>query len=169
MRSLYFGIAVLAVLFCTSASADDARDEAVKRDRKQITGKWQITALEKGGNKSKSEDLKKLTVVNQDDGTWSLRSEDKEISRGRSTLDPAKKPRSIDLVPTEGGGKGERLCGIYELNDITRKLCFAPAGKDRPTEFSTTPENQHILVSFRRVKDERTGQQSEEGETDESR
>ena len=65
-----------------------------------------------------------------------------------------KKPKTIDFTPTEGGGKGDQYLGIYELGEKTRKLCFAPSGKDRPTEFSSTPENQHILVTFERVKSE---------------
>jgi uncharacterized protein (TIGR03067 family) len=106
------------------------------------------------GNKAKDEDAKKITVVNGDDGTWSIRSEGKEISKGTSTFDPTKKPKTIDFTPTDGGGKGDHFLGIYLLGKNARKLCFGPAGKDRPTEFSSTPENQHILVEFERVKSE---------------
>ena len=42
------------------------------------------------------EDAKKLTVVNGSDGTWNLRSEGKEISKGTSTIDPI----GIKLVST---------------------------------------------------------------------
>ena len=53
-----------------------------------------------------------------------------------------KKPKTIDFTPTDGGGKGEQFFGIYQLRKDTRKLCFAPAAKDRPKEFSSTPENE---------------------------
>ena len=92
------------------------------------------------------------TVVNGDDGTWSVRSEGREISKGTSTFDPTKKPKTIDFTPTEGGGKGDQFLGLYQLQKNTRKLCFAPAGKGRPMGFSSTPENQHLLVTFERVK-----------------
>jgi uncharacterized protein (TIGR03067 family) len=75
-----------------------------------------------------------------------------EISKGTSTFDPTKKPKTIDFTPTEGEGKGNLYLGIYELGENTRKLCFAPAGKERPTEFSSTPSNEHILVTFEREK-----------------
>ena len=42
--------------------------------------------------------------------------------------------------------------GIYELGEKSRKLCFALPGKDRPTEFSSAPGSEHILVTFERVK-----------------
>ena len=91
-------------------------------------------------------------MVNGPDGTWSLRDEDKEISKGISTFDPTKKPKTIDFTPTVGDDKGVRFLGIYELGENTRKLCFAPKGKDRPTEFSSIPGSQYILVEFQREK-----------------
>jgi uncharacterized protein (TIGR03067 family) len=132
----------------------DAKDEAIKKDRKQIEGTWRLVALEVDGNKAKEEDAKKLTVVNGSDGTWSLRSEDKEISKGTSTIDPTSKPKTIDFIPTEGQGKGNQYAGIYESGEKTRKLCFAPVGKDRPTEFSSMPGSHYILVVFEREKAE---------------
>jgi uncharacterized protein (TIGR03067 family) len=152
MRYSLFGLLVVGMLLTTTASADDAKGEAIKKDRKRIEGSWQVTALTINGNKAKGEDAKKITVVNGDDGTWSVRSEGKEISKGTSTFDPTQKPKTIDFTPTESGGKGDQFLGIYQLGKNNRKLCFAAAGKDRPTEFSSTPENQHILVTFERVK-----------------
>jgi uncharacterized protein (TIGR03067 family) len=91
-------------------------------------------------------------VVNGDDGTWSLRSEGNEVAKGTSTIDPTKNPKTIDLLAIGGEGNGERYLGIYELGEKTRKLCFAPAGKNRPTEFLSTAANEHILVTFEREK-----------------
>ena len=154
MRYSLFSLLIVGTLLTTIASADHAQNEAIKKDRKRIEGTWKITALETNGNKSKDEDVKKLTVVNGDDGTWSVRPEGKEISKGTSTFDPTQKPKTIDFTPTEGGGKGDQFLGVYELRKNVRKLCFAPSGKARPTEFSSTAENQHILVTFERVKSE---------------
>jgi uncharacterized protein (TIGR03067 family) len=142
----------LLTAIATIATADDAKDEAIKKDRKQIEGTWRVIALEDNGNKAMDEDAKKLTAVNGSDGTWSLRAEDKEISKGTSTIDPTKKLKTIDFTPTEGEGKGKLYLGIYKLGEKTRKLCFAPPGKERPTEFSSTPGSEHILVTFEREK-----------------
>ena len=145
-------IGVLLSLLISSAVADDAKDEAIKKDRKKIEGTWRIVALEINGNKPGDEDARKLTVVNGADGTWSLRSEGQEINKGTSTIDPTKTPKSIDITPIEGDTKGDQHLGIYELGETTRKLCFAPPGKPRPTEFSSTPGSDHILVTFQREK-----------------
>lgn len=142
---------VLAVIGALS-SADDIKDEAVRKDRRQIEGTWRIVALEINGNQSNEEDARKLTVVNSSDGTWSLRSEDGEICKGTSTIDPGKKPKTIDFKPTTGESKDQLHLGIYELGEKTRKLCFAPPGQDRPTAFTSTPGSEHILVTFEREK-----------------
>ncbi len=155
MRSSFFGFLVVEVLLATMvalASAGDAKDEAIKKDRKQIEGTWRVVAVVVNGDKAKEEDAKKLTVVNGSDGTWSLRSEDKEISKGTSTIDPTKKPKTIDFTVTEGGGKGNQHLGIYEPGEKSRKLCFTPPGKERPTEFFSTPGSEYILVMFEREK-----------------
>ena len=148
----YLFVGFLLTAIGMIASADDTKDELIRKHHKQMEGTWRIVALEINGNKAKKEDAGKLTVVNGADGTWSLRSEDDEISKGTSTIDPTKKPRTIDFTPTEGGGKDNLYPGIYELGEKTRKLCFAPPGMERPTEFSSTPGSEHILVTFEREK-----------------
>ena len=99
-------------------------------------------------------DARKLTVVNGSDGTWSLRSEGNEISRGTSTFDPTQKPKHIDFTPTIGDVKDKLHLGIYELGDDVRKLCFAPAGEDRPRGFSSESGSGNILVRFERAQAE---------------
>src|SRR5687768_2977251 len=138
VRSMFVVILLTAVAGIASA-ADDAKDEAIKNDRKQIEGTWRVVALEIDGNKAMDEDAKKLSVVNGSDGTWSLRSEGQVISKGTSTFDPTKKPKTIDFTVTEGEGIGNQYGGIYELGEKTRKLCFAPPSKERPTEFASAP------------------------------
>jgi uncharacterized protein (TIGR03067 family) len=153
MKNLVFGFLVVGVLIsaiAAIASAGDHKDVAIKKDRKQIEGTWRVVALEVDGNKSMEADIKKLSVVNGSDGTWSLRSEDQEISKGTSTFDPTMKPKTIDFTVTGGEGNGNRHLGIYELGENARKLCFAALGKERPTEFSSTVANQQILVTFER-------------------
>ena len=155
MRNHFFGLLFVGVLLTAvvaRAFADEAQDEAIKKDRKLIEGTWRVVALEVDGNKSMEEDAKKITVVNGSDGTWSLRVEGNEISKGTSTIDPAKKPRTIDFTATAGEGIGQQYPGIYELGEKTRKLCFAPPGKARPTEFASTPGSEHLLLTLEREK-----------------
>jgi uncharacterized protein (TIGR03067 family) len=136
----------------TIALADDAKEAAIKNDRKQLAGSWRVVECVIDGSKLPDEDARKLTVVSGTDGTWSLRSEDEEMSKGTSAIDPTKKPKTIDFTKTEGDGKGDQYLGIYEIGKTTRKLCFVPAEKERPTEFSSTSGSGRFLVVFERVK-----------------
>ena len=156
LKKSIFGFLFLGALLAAIgaiATADDAKDEAIKKDRNQIEGTWKVVALEVDGNKASDEDARQLSVVNGSDGSWSLFSEGKKISKGTSTFDPTRKPKTIDFTPTEGEGIGNQYLGIYELGENTRKMCFAPPGKPRPTEFSTMSGTEHILVTFERDKD----------------
>jgi uncharacterized protein (TIGR03067 family) len=146
-----FGVGLLVATLTLMASADETKDAAIKKDRQQLAGTWRIVTLEVNGNKAKEEDAKKLTVVNGPDETWVLLSEGKEIGKGTNELDPTKTPKTIDLTVTDSDGQTKVYPGIYELGEKTRKLCFAPAGKDRPAELASTASgNEHILVVFER-------------------
>jgi uncharacterized protein (TIGR03067 family) len=145
---------VLVATGALLAATDDAKEEAIKKDRNQIKGTWRVIALEINGNKTSEEDARKLTVINGSDGTWSLHSEGQEICKGTSTIDPTRKPKTIDFTITEGQGQGNQHVGIYELGQKTRKLCFVGPGKERPTEFESTPGSERILVTFEREKAE---------------
>ena len=146
------GFASLFVVTSLTAAGDD-KDKAIKEDRKEYEGTWQVVSLEVDGNKSAEEDAKKVTVVNEADGKWAIEVEGKIIARGTSQIDPTKKPRAADLTVTEGDGKGQTVLGIYEFADDTRKVCLGQPGKDdRPTEFSSTAGGGHILAVLKRVK-----------------
>ena len=47
MRYSLFGLLVTGILITTTASADDAKDEAIKKDRKRIEG---VSSEKVGGN-----------------------------------------------------------------------------------------------------------------------
>jgi len=148
MKSLFSTAMMFGLLVVSSLLASDEKEKAIQADRKQIEGTWQIIALEVNGNKASEADAKRLIVVNGNDGTWKLSHDGKEISRGTSTFDPLQKPKTIDFTITEGESKGQSFLGIYEFGGKTRKLCFAPPGKPRPTQFVSEAGSEHALVTF---------------------
>ena len=147
----FLGFALLFVIPSLTAAGDD-KDKAIKEDRKEYEGTWQVVSLEVDGNKSAEEDAKKITVINDADGKWAIEVEGKVIARGTSEIDPTKKPRTVDLMVTEGDGKGQTALGIYEFGEDSRKVCLAPAGKARPAKFSSTAANGHVLAVLKRMK-----------------
>jgi len=161
MKSMHrFTMSVILVFaaLTTSAGADDAVKEAIAKDRAMIQGKWTLVALVVDGKESKEEDARRLTVVNRADGTWSLWSEGEVVTEGTSTIDPLKKPKTIDFHVIENGKKSDTYRGIYQLRKNRRKLCFAPEGEDRPTKFNSKAGSDHILVTFQRDRDKATSE-----------
>lgn len=151
MKPVRFGLLLVGFMI-TVATADDPKRDVIKKDQQQIQGTWRIIELVVNGNPAKEQDARKLTVINGSDGTWSLRSDSKEISKGISKVNPSEKPKTIDFTPTVGDTKDKLHLAIYKLSNNSRSLCFAPPGKDRPTKFRSEPGSGHILVKFERVK-----------------
>lgn len=161
MKSLFLGLSLVGAILmvvATIAVADDAKEAAIKKDREQLAGTWRVVAVEENGKDfikvyGKLFTVDKLfTVINGADGSWSFLEDGREISKGISTIDPTKKPKTIDFTVTDGNGKGNKHKGIYELGEKTRNLLFAQEGKERPTEFSSAPGSGIILVTFEREK-----------------
>lgn len=153
---LYARFALTAAItlagFGSLLAADDAKEEAIKKDRVKYFGEWSVVALEVDGNQVKEQDAKKFTVVNGADGTWSIAADGAIMVQGTSEIDPTKQPKTVDLTVTTGESKGETLLGIYEFGDDTRKVCFAQAGKERPAEFSSPAGSGRILALLKRIK-----------------
>ena len=145
------GIGWFVAMVALVAAADSTKDEAIKKDGARYEGTWRVVSLEVNGNKTPEEDAKKITVINHAD-TWIVMAEGNEVAKGTSKIDPTKKPKTIDFTPTEGNDQGKVFLGIYEIEGNARKLCFAPSGKDRPTEFASKPGSEHFLVVFERAK-----------------
>ena len=152
MTCMRLSYLVVCLLFGLSSgiATGNAQEEAIKNERKKFEGTWRVASLEVNGEKSHPEDLKNIRVVNGNDGTWSIRVNGEEVTKGTSQIDPTKKIKTIDFTPTVGDDKGKQFRGIYELGDNTRKLCFATAEKGRPTDFSANPGSDRWLVQFER-------------------
>ena len=145
-----FGVGLLFVGGPLLAGGE-AKDEAVKKDRKRYEGTWQVVSLEVDGKKVPEEDAKKITVINEADGRWAIEVEGKVAARGTSEIEPAKKPKAVDWMVTEGESSGKTALGIYRFGEDTRTVCLAQPGKDRPTEFAAPPGSGHVLAVLKRV------------------
>jgi uncharacterized protein (TIGR03067 family) len=72
--------------------------------------------------------------------------------KGMHKLDPTKDPKQIHAVRPQGPHPGETIKGISKLDGDNDKVCFAEAGKDRPTQFSTTGGGGHRLIVMKHEK-----------------
>jgi uncharacterized protein (TIGR03067 family) len=66
-------------------------------------------------------------------------------------LDPAQKPKAIDMLFPDGTNLPKVGKGIYKLDGETFVLCRAQSTDGaRPTEFGTWPNTGYFLVTWKR-------------------
>ena len=125
--------------------------DAVKTEMAKLDGSWSMVSGEANGQampKDMVNDGKRVAK----DGETSIAFGGQIFFKAKFTVDPTKKPKSIDYVMTEGLTKGKTQFGIYELDGDTVKFCFAAPGKDRPTEFAAKEGSQCTLSVWKRDK-----------------
>jgi len=122
----------LATLSISLARA--AEDEAVKKDLAQLQGEWTMVSASADGQSMSEDMLKQMKRVCKGDEI-TVTMGDQVFLKAKITIDPSKKPKTIDYDMTEGFSKGKKQLGIYELNGDTFKACFNSPGAERPTEF----------------------------------
>jgi uncharacterized protein (TIGR03067 family) len=139
---------VLTVPGETGARAGDKA--GVEKELKKFQGIWTFESVEAGGKEVPAAEFKGMTVTFEGD-KYTVKKGDEIIQVGTQKLDPSKSPKAFDVAVAEGLNKGAVMLGIYEINGDTLKVCFDPEGKKRPTEFTSAPGSQ-ILVVHKRVK-----------------
>ncbi|MEO2091338.1 MAG: TIGR03067 domain-containing protein [Gemmataceae bacterium] len=145
-----------AVLFAAAAGLTAAPVPKEKKDVKDedaIQGSWKIESFDAGGNgpgAPPKEMLDQMRFVFKKDGKLSVGGGPGGQGRdGEYKLDPAAKPKTIDLI-----SDGRTAPGIYELDGDTFKLCMSEGQNAiRPTEFKAGGMRT-VVVTFKRVKDE---------------
>jgi uncharacterized protein (TIGR03067 family) len=142
--ALLIGLATAAI---SVASAED--NEAVKKDLAQLQGEWSMVSGTADGQAMPEEMVKEMKRVCKGDQTTTTMG-GQVFMKAKITLDPSKKPRTIDYEMTEGFTKGKKQLGIYELDGDTFKSCFAAPGADRPTQFTSKPGEHRTLSLWRR-------------------
>ena len=144
------GLAIVGVLAASLLLAADSKDDAAKKELDKFTGTWKAVSIVEDGKEVAKDEAEKvsLTVKGED---YTFRRGDVVIE-GTHKLDPSKTPKTIDAVRNTGPDKGKPILGIYELTDDTFKVCFAPAGKDRPTEFASKAGSGARLIVMKREK-----------------
>src|SRR5205814_1311594 len=140
---------LLLQMFLSLAIVMTLRAEDKPNDAKDIQGTWLPVKAELRGAPMKDDLLKKI-ILKLDGGKYEVMAEN--LDKGTYTINPAVKPRTIDILGTEGPNVGKKIPAIYELKGDTLRICYGLGGGPRPTEFTSPSGTQNFLVTYKRKK-----------------
>ena len=146
MRAHLLAAVAVGLLISAGAPAGEG-----KKDKAALQGVWKVVTIEERG-KSKEDNEGHEVVFKGDEFT--LKRGDSTLIKGKFKLDPAKKPKQIDLEITEekGNNVDKKAEGIYALEKDQLKLCIVePGGGARPTEFSAPEGTKQVVVTLKRA------------------
>lgn len=143
---------VFVLLSSALLVAADAKDDAVKKELKQLQGEWHILSFENAGTKASEEQLRAVKAVIDKDGKMTVIRDGEKFVEAKMTFDPSKDPKTFDAEYTEGDLKGQKVKGIYELKDDKLRTCRSMPGKDRPTKFEAGADSGNIMIVYQRIK-----------------
>jgi uncharacterized protein (TIGR03067 family) len=139
---------VLAVMIAVLSVG--ALSGADPKDAQGMDGTWLPSVAELGGEAYPEKVLKTMKLVVKGDA-YTVTVGD-VTDKGTVKLDAAAKPKTLDIMGTDGPNKGKTILAIYERDGDTLKVCYDLSGKNRPTEFKTTKGTQLFLVTYKRDK-----------------
>jgi len=138
--------ALILAGFSYLTTAGEGKDAAVKKDLKTLQGTWKTSEENRAGIQSIRFDGDKVVVTFNGN----------ETATGIATIDPTKKPKTIDIKVTGGtvkeaeNDKGKTSLGIYEFDDGKLRWHANKPGEDeRPKSFEKAT---HALMVFEREK-----------------
>jgi uncharacterized protein (TIGR03067 family) len=146
MPMLLRPIVVLTLVLSFALTARGGDD----KDGDTIQGTWLPATAELGGKQFPDEVRKSIKLVVKDD-RYTV-TVGKQVDQGTAKLNPAAKPKELDITGTEGPNKGKTILAIYERDGDTLRVCYDLSGKSRPTEFKTREDTQLFLVTYKREK-----------------
>jgi len=137
------------MLVLGSALAGDAQPKDAKPldDLARLQGTWEFTTLEIDGQKMPPQMLlgSRIEVAGNNFTTYTGAT----VYKGIVKIDPSQKPKTIDMIFSEGPEKGTTALGIYELDGDHWKLCLTIANRERPKEFATKPNSGLALETLK--------------------
>lgn len=141
-------IGLLAIILSPAWAADN---EGVKKDLAQLQGEWSMVSGSAEGQPMPDELRKQMKrVCKGDEATTTMGGQ--MFIKAKITIDPSKKPKTIDYQMTDGFTKGKRQLGIYEVDGDTFKSCFSKPGAARPADFTSKPGDGLTVSVWKREK-----------------
>jgi len=124
-------------------------DDATQGD-KDLDGMWEATAT--------THDAQDRNAPMVGKGVWTIAGDtlttkagDMDARKATIKVDASKTPKTLDLTPQDGPDKGKTYLCVYTLKGDDLRICFADAGKDRPTEIAAKFGSGWTIVALKRA------------------
>jgi uncharacterized protein (TIGR03067 family) len=119
--------------------------DANASDLVKMQGDWMATSMTQSGIKLSEDDTQAhfRTVAGQ---KYSVFRYSKVIGHGTFLIDATKSPKTIDSMPVVSQGKPKPILGIYDFDGDRLRICNAPPGKPRPTDFEIKAGSNHTRI-----------------------
>lgn len=112
-----------------------------------IDGIWVPVSAELSGKSFPDEVLKTIKMVVK--GDKFLVTVGDSPDSGELKFNNTAKPKTIDILGTEGPNKGKTFLAIFERDGDTMRMCYDLSGAARPKEFKTAENTQLFLVTYK--------------------
>jgi uncharacterized protein (TIGR03067 family) len=130
----------------TPGAATPAPDDDPDRDRERLQGTWKTIEMVIEDRRIPIAAFEGRRIIIIED-KYVVVQKDRTLRRGALRIDPSATPKQIDTLPADGPNAGTASKGIYKLADDLLRICFAPAGQTRPTDFTPKPGSGQRLVT----------------------
>ena len=126
-------------------------EDSVKAELEKLAGVWSLVRELDDGKEMPAADAKKTKLFFYEGARWKVEFDGKIVGQGTLTLDPSKRPKTIDYTFIKGETPDMKFIAIYELQPDTFKHCGVVKG-DRPMDFSAKAGSGRSLTVFQREK-----------------
>jgi len=138
------------------AANGPGKDDPSKGDLGKLRGTWLTVSLVNDGKTLVDEKTPPkpgpATKLVYDGNKWMIKVGEKSVATGTFKIDSTRKPKEIDIMDESGVKNDKTKLGIFELDGDVYTFCLAPAGKPRPTGFTSKPGSGHSLGVSKREK-----------------
>jgi uncharacterized protein (TIGR03067 family) len=121
-------------------------------DSRALQGIWIPVKAELGGQPMPDAVLKSITLTLTKNEYEVVVAGEPKADQGTWTIDPAARPKGMEVRGLRGPNAGKTFPAIYELKLDTLRICYDLSGAKRPTDFKTSAGTQLYLATYNRKK-----------------
>ena len=119
-------------------------------DQEKLAGAWTCVSAVNDGRPLPDDVAKMLRLTITKEGGYKTERGDQVLFDSKCTIDPARTPKHIDLIGTEGENKGKAAQGLYALDGDTLTICYTMPGLERPSKLESKAGSGATLVVWKR-------------------